>query len=314
MELRNVYEHPITYSAYLLTRIRYLRTRESLANNKYSTLWRTTSYSTLFAVQALLSHMTFSEKTKYLQGQLGTREAEEVIRIASGIPNTLPHGTCEIFTMSIVRGLLSSGASGSRTAVYLHTGAHGAALVTIGGHTMFLDSSIHHAVRCPEGKEYLYSVDTHPPHFKIFPNPPSSAIHAQSSIIRPFLGQLMHTPKGSSTEVAFSVVDEAQMYSRSLRNSLSNPSIVCLLRSTTGPNTFIAKVEVDLRNVVATVEIFGRPRRTFSFMNVPQAEHQGMFWDVSYAMKALSKSYPVQFTLASKKEIQNILLLRLKML
>jgi hypothetical protein len=118
--------------------------------------------------------------------------------------------TCELFAMSVVGRLLSAGTSGSRT----------------GGHTMFINSSIHHTIQCPEGDEYLYSVDTHPPHFRIFPNPPFN-IHHQSSVICPFLGHLMHTLKGSRNKVVFSVVDEVQMYSQSLRNSLSNPSIVC---------------------------------------------------------------------------------------
>lgn len=130
MELQNVYEHPITHAAYLLTRIHYLRTREALVNSEYNTVWRTTSYSTLFAVRALLSHMSSSEKTLYFQGRLGTREADQVIRLASRIPNAIPHGTCELFAMAVVRRLLSSGTSSSHTAVYLHTGAHGAALVT----------------------------------------------------------------------------------------------------------------------------------------------------------------------------------------
>lgn len=124
----------------------------------------------------------------------------------------------------------------------------------------------------------------------------------------------MHTPKGSRTEVAFSVVDEVQMYLRSLRNSLLKPSIVYLLRSSTGRNTFIVKVEVDLKRVVVTVEVFGRPRNTYSFTNGPQADRQQMFEDVFYEIDTLSKLYPVQFTVASKKEIMRILSLRLRML
>jgi hypothetical protein len=84
--------------------------------------------------------------------------------------------------------------------------------------------------------------------------------------------------------------------------------------SSTERDAFIVKVEVDLRNVVVTVKVFGRPCHTFLFMNGPQADCQKKFQDIFYVMDTLSKLYPIQFTAISKKEIQRILLPRLKML